>query len=92
MAILKRWTGSLWTPARRILYWNGSAWVERNFKYWTGSVWAIAVTKELWVDYWVRGLWHLNEGSGTNAYDGQSIMNCFSMPCRIIINRVVIIT
>ncbi|MBA7583450.1 hypothetical protein ES708_25394 [subsurface metagenome] len=69
MAILKRWNGSIYTPARRVLYWNGSSWVERCKKYWTGSTYAVAVTKELWVDDYVRGLWHLNEGSGTNAYD-----------------------
>ena len=69
MAILKRWTGSIWTPARRILYWNGSAWVEKNFKYWDGSAWRIAVTKEGWVDDYVKGLWHINEGSGTSSAD-----------------------
>ena len=69
MAILKRWTGSIWTPARRILYWNGSSWIEKNFKYWDGAAWQVAITKEGWVDDYVSGLWHLNEQSGTSSAD-----------------------
>ena len=69
MAILKRWTGGLWTPAKNVLYWTGAAWKERCMKYWNGSSWKVAATKELWVDDYVKGLWHFNENAGTSSLD-----------------------